>query len=197
MQVVAFHVADQLAVEVELVQVAAAVVQVVEVLAGGQRQRGQVAQGVVFVGQGALRRGLLDQAAQQVVGKFQRFFADTEFFALGGGQALDGEQAVCVVVGVVLTGIGVELGQQAADAIALEYGMALWPFAPLAVADFVDLGQMPAQVVAEATGHLHYKGERFHLSLYPKLSFFLIFHSPPLRTMKICDVTSNPTVCWI
>jgi hypothetical protein len=35
-QVVAFHVADELAVEVELVQVAAAVIQMVQVLARGQ-----------------------------------------------------------------------------------------------------------------------------------------------------------------
>jgi hypothetical protein len=40
-----------LAVEVELVQVAAAVVQVIEVLAGGQRQGGEVAQWIVLVDQ--------------------------------------------------------------------------------------------------------------------------------------------------
>ena len=110
MQVVALDVADQLAVEVELVQVAAAVVQVIEVLAGGQCQRGQVGQWVVFVGQGALRRGLLDQAAEQVVGEFEGFFADAELLALRG------RQAISVVVGVILTGIGIELGQQPTDA---------------------------------------------------------------------------------
>jgi hypothetical protein len=40
-----------LAVEVELVQVAAAVIQVIEVLAGGQRQGGEVAQWIVLVDQ--------------------------------------------------------------------------------------------------------------------------------------------------
>jgi hypothetical protein len=53
-EVVAFHVADELAVKVQLVQVAAAVVQVVEVLACRQGQRGEVAQWIVFVVQRAL-----------------------------------------------------------------------------------------------------------------------------------------------
>jgi hypothetical protein len=48
-QVVAFHVADEEAVEVQLVQVTAAVVQVIEVLACRQGQRGQVAQWIVVV----------------------------------------------------------------------------------------------------------------------------------------------------
>ena len=48
-QVVAFEVADHLAVEVQLVQVPAAVVQVVQVLAGGQGERGEVVEGVVLV----------------------------------------------------------------------------------------------------------------------------------------------------
>ncbi len=43
MQLVALDVADELAVEVELVQVATAVVQVIEVLAGRQHQGGEVA----------------------------------------------------------------------------------------------------------------------------------------------------------
>ncbi|NAT57021.1 hypothetical protein CU666_00525, partial [Pseudomonas syringae pv. actinidifoliorum] len=50
-QIVAFHVADQLAIKIQLVQVTAAVVQVVQVLAGGKGQRGQVAQRIVVVGQ--------------------------------------------------------------------------------------------------------------------------------------------------
>ena len=154
MQVIAFHVADQLAVEVELVQVAAAVVQVIQVLAGRQGQRGQVAQWIVVVGQGALWRGFLDQTAQQVVGKIEFLFADAELFAVGGGQALDAEQAVCVVVGVVLTRIGVELGQQSADWVALKFGMALWAFAAFAVADFIHPCQVPAEVVAELAGQV-------------------------------------------
>ncbi|MNI60869.1 hypothetical protein D3C73_1161090 [compost metagenome] len=109
-QVVALDVADQLAVEVELVQVAAAVIQVIEVLAGGQRQGGEVAQWVVFVGQGALRRGLLDQSAEQVVGELECFFADTQLLALRGRQALDRQQAISVVVHIILTGIGIEFG---------------------------------------------------------------------------------------
>jgi len=67
--------------------------------------------------------------------------------ALRGRQALDRQQAISVVVHVILTGIGIQFGQQPANAIALEFGAALWPFA---VAGFVDLGQMPAEVVAKA-----------------------------------------------
>ncbi|WP_455710238.1 hypothetical protein [Pseudomonas amygdali] len=71
MQVVALHIADQLAIQIQLVQVAAAVIQVVQVLAGRKRQRGQVAQWIVLVGQRALGCGLFDEAAQQVVDKLQ------------------------------------------------------------------------------------------------------------------------------
>jgi len=153
-QVIALHVADELAVEVELVQVAAAVVQVVQVLAGGQGQRGQVAQRIVVVGQSALGCGLLDQATQQVVGKFEFFFKNAELLTIGGRQALDGEQAIGVVVGLILTGIGIEFGQQSADGIAFEFGLTLWSFGALTVADFVDPCQMPAEVVAEPTGQV-------------------------------------------
>ncbi|RMO39065.1 hypothetical protein ALP12_01886 [Pseudomonas savastanoi pv. phaseolicola] len=59
----------------------AAVVQVVQVLTGGQGQRGQVAERIVLVGQRALGCGLFDEAAQQVVGKFQFFGGDAQFSA--------------------------------------------------------------------------------------------------------------------
>ncbi|KPY85607.1 hypothetical protein ALO97_03510 [Pseudomonas syringae pv. tagetis] len=54
MQVVALHVADQLTIEVQLMQVTAAVIQVIQVLAGGKGQRGQVAERIVVVGQRVL-----------------------------------------------------------------------------------------------------------------------------------------------
>ncbi|MNF66645.1 hypothetical protein D3C84_484410 [compost metagenome] len=101
-----------------------------------------------------MRRGLLDQPAEQVVGEFERFFADTQLLTLRGRQALDRQQAISVVVHVILTGIGIEFGQQPANAVALEFGAALWPLAAFAVAGFIDLGQMPAQVVAEASGQV-------------------------------------------
>jgi hypothetical protein len=63
-----------------------------------------------------LCRGLLDQAAEQVVGEFEGFFADTQLLALRGRQALDRQQAISVVVRVILTGIGIEFGQQPANA---------------------------------------------------------------------------------
>ncbi|KTC57824.1 hypothetical protein AO287_27065 [Pseudomonas savastanoi] len=59
MQVVALHVADQLAIEIQLMQVTAAVIQMVQVLAGRKGQRGQVAEWIVVVGQCALGRRLL------------------------------------------------------------------------------------------------------------------------------------------
>ena len=81
MQIVALHVADQHSVEIELMQVATAVIQMIEVLATRQGQRGQVAERIVFVSQATLRRSFLDQAALYVVGKFQLFLADAELFA--------------------------------------------------------------------------------------------------------------------
>ncbi|RMW11249.1 hypothetical protein ALO98_200215 [Pseudomonas syringae pv. tagetis] len=62
-------------------QVAAAVIQVVQMLAGRQGQRGQVAQWVVVAGQRALGCGLCGQSPQQVVGKFQFFGGDAQFSA--------------------------------------------------------------------------------------------------------------------
>ena len=101
-----------------------------------------------------MRRGLFDQAAQQVVGEIEFLFTDAEFLAVSGGQAFDGPQAIAVVVGVILTRIGVELGQQPADGVTLEFGVALWSFGAFAVADFVDPRQVPAEVVAESTGQV-------------------------------------------
>ncbi|WP_416146940.1 hypothetical protein [Pseudomonas syringae] len=140
-QVVALHVADQLPVEVQLVQVAAAVIQVVQVLAGGKGQRGQVAERIVVVGQRALGRGFFRQAAEDVVGKFQLFSGDAKFSAGVGLFALNRQQPVAVVVFVVLTRIVVEFGQQATNRVALKKGAAAWLFAFVAVADFLDLCQ--------------------------------------------------------
>jgi hypothetical protein len=44
--------------------------------------------------------------------------------ALRGRQALDRQQTVAVVIRIILTGIGIELGQQPANAVALELGTA-------------------------------------------------------------------------
>ncbi|BCS47142.1 hypothetical protein ALP77_200051 [Pseudomonas amygdali pv. tabaci] len=76
MQVVALHIADQLAIQVQLVQVTAAVIQVVQVLAGRKGQCGQVAERVVLVGQRALRLSFFDEAAEQVVGEVDLFSGD-------------------------------------------------------------------------------------------------------------------------
>ncbi|WP_416146751.1 hypothetical protein [Pseudomonas syringae] len=140
-QVVALHVADQLAIKIQLMQVAAAVIQVVQVLAGGKGQRGQVAERIVVVGQRALGRGFFRQAAEDVVGKFQLFGGDTKFSAGVGLFALNRQQPVAVVVFVVLTRIVVEFGQQATNRVALKKGAAAWLFAFVAIADFLDLCQ--------------------------------------------------------
>jgi len=114
MQVVALEVADQLGVEVKLVQVAAALVPVVQVLAGRKGQRGQIAKRIEPVGQGAWRRGSLDKPAQQVVGKIQPFFMHTELLALAGRQAVNAAQTIGIVVFIILTSIAIGLGQQTA-----------------------------------------------------------------------------------
>ncbi|RMP00216.1 hypothetical protein ALQ30_200479 [Pseudomonas syringae pv. persicae] len=59
----------------------AAVVQVIQVLAGRKRQRGQVAERIVLVGQRALRRSFFDEAAEQVVGEVDLFSGDAQFSA--------------------------------------------------------------------------------------------------------------------
>jgi len=66
-QVVALHVADQLAIQIQLVQVTAAVIQVVQLLAGRKGQRGQAAEWIVAVG---LTR-LVWPAGDQSVGTIQ------------------------------------------------------------------------------------------------------------------------------
>ncbi|KPW07452.1 hypothetical protein ALO42_200000 [Pseudomonas syringae pv. atrofaciens] len=88
-QVVALHVADQLAIEIELMQMTAAVIQVVQMLTCRKGQRGQVAEWIVVVGQCALRRGLFDEAAEQVVGEVDLFSGDAQFSAGVRRLALD------------------------------------------------------------------------------------------------------------
>jgi len=72
--------------------------------------------------------------------------------ANAGGLALDAQQPVDLIIGKVLAGIAVELGDQAANRIAFKQRKALRLFAILAVADFVQPGQMTAVVVGEAPG---------------------------------------------
>ncbi len=88
-QVVALHVADDLAVQVQLVQVTATVVQVVDLAPIRQGQRGQVAERVVFITQRTLRCEFLGQAPQQVVGVLQLFLGDAELLADTGRTALN------------------------------------------------------------------------------------------------------------
>jgi len=71
-QAVAFEVADDVAVEVELVQVAAAVVQAIEPATVGQLRLDQVAEFVVVVVQVARRAMFGKQLAESVVGEVER-----------------------------------------------------------------------------------------------------------------------------
>jgi hypothetical protein len=71
-QAVAFEVADDATVEVDLVQVAAAVVQAVEPAAFGQLGLDQVAEFVVVVVQVARRAMFGKQLAESVVGEVER-----------------------------------------------------------------------------------------------------------------------------
>ncbi|QEN50609.1 hypothetical protein CLA18_30125 [Pseudomonas protegens] len=82
-QGVALEVADQVAIEVDLVQVAAAVIELVELASVGQGQPGEVAQGVVVVGKLA---GAAASAQQLNVGVvlimhqgFERLVIDNPF----------------------------------------------------------------------------------------------------------------------
>jgi len=55
-QIIPLHVTDDLAVHVQLMQVTAAVVQVIDLASIGQGRRGQVAQRVVLITQRAIGR---------------------------------------------------------------------------------------------------------------------------------------------
>ncbi len=81
MQVIALHVADHLTIQVQLVQVAAAVVQAIDLAPIRQGQRGQVAEWVVLVAERAVRGDFLGQTAEQVVGVFNLFFRDPKLLA--------------------------------------------------------------------------------------------------------------------
>ena len=70
-QAIAFEVADDLAVEVDLVQVAAAVVEAIEPAAVGQLGLDQVAEFVVVVVQAASRALFFEQLAEGIVGEAQ------------------------------------------------------------------------------------------------------------------------------
>ncbi|MNM91147.1 hypothetical protein D3C81_1034370 [compost metagenome] len=148
-QVVALHVADYLAVQVQLVQVAAAVVQMVDLAPVRQGQRGQVAERVVLVAQGSIGSDFPSQPAQQVVGVFQLLFGYTQLLTGHGWLALNVQQPITVVVLILLPCITVELGNQSTNRIALEQRLALRPLAIFAITDFINAGQVTALVVAE------------------------------------------------
>jgi hypothetical protein len=93
-----------------------------------------------------MRRSLSKYTTNRVIGKFERFFHDAKFLADRCRQTRDRQQAITFVVGVVLTCTIVELGKQTPNCVALKLSAALWTFGPLAVADFIDSRQMPAEL---------------------------------------------------
>ncbi|CAM3493699.1 hypothetical protein PSFL111601_26940 [Pseudomonas floridensis] len=99
-------------------------------------------------------RGFFNKATQQVVLEGQGFGGNAQLLSDSRWLSLDGQQAIPVVVGVVLTGIAVDLGEQAANGVTFEFGMPLWALCALAVAGFLNLGQVSAEVVLETAGEV-------------------------------------------
>jgi len=138
------------------VQVTAAVVQVINLAAIWQSQRGQVAERVVLIAQRPVGRDVLRQPAQQVIGVLELFFRDTKLLACPSWLPLDAQQPVAIVISECLRCIAVDLGDQAANGITLEQRVPLWPFGMLAIANLIQSRQMATDVVAETPGQVIY-----------------------------------------
>ncbi|EJT83239.1 hypothetical protein PPS11_37440 [Pseudomonas putida S11] len=82
MQVVTLHVAGHLAIQVQLVQVPAAVVQVVDLAAIRQGQRSQVAERIVLVAERAVGGDFFGQPPQQVVGVLWLLLSHPELYVI-------------------------------------------------------------------------------------------------------------------
>ncbi|WP_444851838.1 hypothetical protein [Pseudomonas putida] len=108
------EITDDPAVEVDLVQVPAAVVQVVEFALVGQDQRLQVAPLVIAVLQQARAVGFAEQLPVGVVGVVELLLFS---FVVREG---DGQQIVGSVVAVVGGAIFSALAEKTADCVALE-----------------------------------------------------------------------------
>ncbi len=132
----------------------AAVVQVVDLAAIRQGQRGQVAERVVLVAERAFRGDFLGQTAEQIVGVLKLFFRDPKLLADPGWLPLDAQQSVTVVVCECLARITVDLGNQTANGITLEQRTALGPLGLLAIANLIQSRQMATDVVAETPGQV-------------------------------------------
>ncbi|VVN45638.1 hypothetical protein PS676_05713 [Pseudomonas fluorescens] len=113
-QAVAFEVADDLAVEIDLVQVAAAVIQAIDPAAVGQLGLDQVAEFVIVILQAASRALFFEQLAEGVVGEAQGLCVAV---VVGEG---DGGELVQRVVGVVGAAIVGDFGDQPSDGVALQ-----------------------------------------------------------------------------
>ncbi len=153
-QVVALHVADYLTIQVQLVQVPAAVIQVIDLAPVRQGQRGQVAERIVLVAQGAIGRDFLGQPTQQIVAVLQLLLGHPKLLADTARVPLDAQQPVTVVIGEPLLIIAIELGNQSANGVALEQRMPLRPLGVFAVANFIQPRQVATNVVAEAPGQV-------------------------------------------
>jgi len=111
---ITLEIADDPAVQVDLVQVPAAVVQVVEFALVGQDQRLQVTQFVIAVLQQASAVGFAEQLSVGVVGVVELLFFS---FVVCEG---DGQQIVGRVVAVVGGAIFGALADKPADCVPLE-----------------------------------------------------------------------------
>jgi len=136
------------------VQVATAVIQVIDLTPIRQGQRGQVAERVVLVAKRAVRGDFFGQTAEQILGVFQLFFCDPKLLADPGRLPLDAQQPVTVVVCECLARITVDLGNQTANGITLEQRMALGPLGIFAIANLIQSCEMATDVVAETPGQV-------------------------------------------
>ena len=193
-QVIALHVTDDLAIQVQLVQVAAAVVQVIDLTPIRQGQRGQVAEWVVLVAERAVRGDFFGQTAEQIVGVFQLLFCDPKLLADPGRLPLDAQQPVTVVVCECLARITVDLGNQTPNGITLEQRMALGPLGIFAIANLIQSCEMATDVVAETPGqviHPHFFAQPVR-SVVGKAARGVVFVDQCGQALRFVMLVANP-----
>ncbi|PIT13118.1 hypothetical protein [Snodgrassella alvi] len=118
MQVVAFDIADDVAVDVYLVQVAGAVIEVVDGAPIRQGGGDAIAQWVVLVAEGALCGGFAQQVTQLIVAEGNE--VEFSFSRQAGFFVADFDKVVGLVVLVGGVAVGGVFADQAADGIAFE-----------------------------------------------------------------------------
>ena len=127
MQLIAFDIADGFAVDIDLVQMAAAVVEVVDGTAVGQHGLGAVAQSVVAVAHGGalavVGGGFADQLVEHIVSEFDAAVGVTRFNQVAGEHIVfktGAADAFVFAVGLFAVDAAAGFFDQLAEDIALE-----------------------------------------------------------------------------